>query len=103
MSFLRLVPLLCSLLLPFQVLVLGGSWAIDRVGDWLGGQGRFWPTVLGMVLGSLAGAGVAILVAPLSEAAPIFPAVVGPALGGAISLGRGLPSPSHGRQSPARQ
>jgi hypothetical protein len=65
--------------------LLGGSWAIDRVGDWLGGQGRFWPTVLGMVLGSLAGAGIALAVAPLSEAAPVIPAVVGPALGGAIA------------------
>jgi hypothetical protein len=65
--------------------LLAGTWAIDRVGDWLGGQGRFWPTALGMVLGTLVGSGVAIAIAPRSEAASIVPAVLGPALGGAIA------------------
>jgi hypothetical protein len=65
--------------------VIAGTWTIDRTGDWLGGQGEFWPTALGMVLGTLAGAGVAVAIAPSSEGAAVIPAVLGPALGGAIA------------------
>ncbi|HLL05956.1 MAG TPA: hypothetical protein VK539_35620 [Myxococcaceae bacterium] len=65
--------------------LLAGTWAIDRVGDWLGGQGRFWPTALGMVLGTVVGSVVAVAIAPSSEGASVVPAVLGPALGGAIA------------------
>jgi hypothetical protein len=65
--------------------VVGTALTIDWVGDWLDGQGRFWPTLLGVVLGALAGTGAALASASISEAAPIIPAVLGPTLGGAIA------------------
>lgn len=38
-----------------------------------------------MVLGTLVGSGAAIAIAPRSEAASVVPALLGPALGGAIA------------------
>jgi hypothetical protein len=65
--------------------VVGMSLTIDWVGDWLGGQGDFWPTVLGVVLGVLVGTAGAFAAVSISEAAPIIPAVLGPPLGGVLA------------------
>ncbi|HEX8699817.1 MAG TPA: hypothetical protein VF815_13320 [Myxococcaceae bacterium] len=66
-------------------MILSGAWAIDRVGDWLGGQGEYWPTVVGVVLGMLGSVGALFAVDAGAGAAGIVPAIIAPALGGAIA------------------
>jgi hypothetical protein len=55
------------------------------VGNWLDGQGRFWPTVLGVVLGSLGGIVAGVAVAAVAGAAGVVPMILGPAVGGVIA------------------
>ncbi|HEX8698371.1 MAG TPA: hypothetical protein VF815_06010 [Myxococcaceae bacterium] len=72
------------------VLALGGlfggsAFTITQVGHWLDGQGRFWPTVGGVVLGSLAGILVGAAGFATVGAAGAIPMILGPAVGGVIA------------------
>lgn len=67
-------------------MALGSALAIDLVGDALDGQGRFWPTLGGVVLGSLAGilGGFAIAAGGAGESG-LLVAMLGPAVGGVLA------------------
>jgi hypothetical protein len=72
------------------VLALGGlfggtAFTITQVGSWLDGQGSFWPTVAGVVLGSLGGLMVGAAIAAAAGAAGAVPMILGPAVGGVIA------------------
>jgi hypothetical protein len=72
------------------VLAVGGligasALGIDLVGDAMGGQGRFWATALGTVLGALGGLIAGGAVAATAGAAGLIPAILGPAVGGVIA------------------
>jgi len=63
-------------------LTLGAALVIDVVGDLLDGEGRFWPTVLGVVLGAVGG--LVIGIAGGGEGS-LIAAVLGPAVGGVLA------------------
>jgi hypothetical protein len=66
-------------------LIGGAALTIDWLGDRLGGHGRFWPTVLGVTLGTGAGIAAAFGLSASIEAAGAIPAILGPAVGGVIA------------------
>ena len=66
-------------------LIGGTALTIDWLGDRLGGQGKFWPTVLGVALGTGAGIAAAFGLSASSGALGAIPAVLGPAVGGVIA------------------
>lgn len=66
-------------------LVGASALGIDFLGDELGGQGRFWPTLLGTFQGTLGGIVSGVALAATAGAAGIIPAFLGPAVGGVIA------------------
>ena len=66
-------------------LIGGAAWTIDWVGDRLGGHGRFWPTVLGVALGTGAGIAAAFMIPASNGGIRYLPAVLAPALSGVIA------------------
>jgi hypothetical protein len=63
----------------------GSALAIHLVGDWMDGQGGFWPTALGTALGTVVGALASLAIAERAGTASIIPLVLGPAVGGVIA------------------
>jgi hypothetical protein len=74
-----------GLLLATGGLIGGTAVTIDWLGDRLGGQGRFWPTVLGVALGTGAGIAAAFGLSASKGAAGAIPTILGPAVGGVIA------------------
>jgi hypothetical protein len=75
-----------GLALAFAGMTGGSALGINALGDALQGQGRFGPTLLGVVLGTLGGLAAAIVVGIAGgEAFAFIPAVLGPAAGGVIA------------------
>jgi hypothetical protein len=66
-------------------LIGGTALTIDWLGDRLGGQGRFWPTALGVALGTGAGIAAAFGIPTSNRALRLIPAILGPAVGGVIA------------------
>lgn len=66
--------------------VIGGSaLGIDHLGGTLGGHGHFGATLVGTLLGTLGGIIAGAALAPTAGAAVIIPAILAPAVGGAIA------------------
>ena len=67
--------------------LIGCAATINLTGDWLGGQGDFWPTALGTLLGALGGVGIAVLAFSSGEVnlVAVFAVLFGPAVGGVIA------------------
>ncbi len=63
----------------------GSSIAIHQVGYWLGGHGRFWPTVGGVVLGMLGGILVGVAVGSATDGTGLLLTFLGPPVGGVIA------------------
>lgn len=66
-------------------MTLGSALAITQVGYWMGGQGRFWPTVGGILLGTLGGVLAGAAIGSVAGPVGLVPAVLGPAVGGVIA------------------
>ncbi len=66
-------------------LIGGAALAIDWMGDRLGGHGRYWPTVLGVALGTGAGIAAAFMIPASIGGIRYLPAVLAPALSGVIA------------------
>jgi hypothetical protein len=72
-------------MLAFVGLSAGAALGIDVLGDVLQGKGRFWPTVLGVVLGTLGGLVAGGALVAVAGAVGIIPMIMGPAVGGVIA------------------
>jgi hypothetical protein len=66
-------------------LFLGTAFTITQVGYWMDGQGSFWPTLAGVVVGSLTGLLVGVAVAASAGAPGAIPMILGPSVGGVIA------------------